>query len=358
MVNTLQRSPKIDDILAETRLAMQKKMFQKVTTTGVDLDSVYSQTLQQIKEQKRDRRRLGMKVLMWLSHAKRPLRIDELCHALAVDVEATDLDPKNIRPQDTVLGSCLGLAFVDKKTSTVRPIHDTLQKYLSRPGILPGAHQMLGETCLAYLNYDQIKRLPVNEAGDLGQIPFLEYSSFYWVAHAKIELSDRAENLALELLNQYENHISFKKFWSSDYPKPRSPLTCLHFASEVGIDALVAALIETKSYDINREDSRGCTPLMHAVKNKNYGVVKLLLTCDGVDPDKPENSLFGKTPLQWAIKHKDVEIVRLLVQGGANPYKEDNDGQTPFMLASSTLWGNRQMVALFQPQPITISDLD
>jgi len=332
-------------------------MFQKVTTTGVDLDSVCSQTLQQIKEQKGDMQRLGMKVLMWVSHAKRPLRIDELCHALAVDVEATDLDPKNIQPQDTVLGSCLGLAFVDKKTSVVRPIHDTLQKYLSRPGILPGAHKILGETCLAYLNHNQIKRLPVNNVGDLGQMPFLEYSSFYWMAHAKIELSDRAETLALELLNQYENHISFKKLWPSCYPKPRSPLTGLHFASEVGIDALVAALIETKSCDINEEDSEGCTPLMYAVKNKNHRAVKLLLTCDGVDPDKPENSMFGETPLRWAIGHEEVEMVRLLVQGGANPYKESDDGQTPFMLASQYLC-DRPMLALLQPQPITISDLD
>ena len=331
-------------------------MFQKVTTTGVDLDSVYSQTLQQIKEQKRDRRRLGMKVLMWLSHAKRPLRIDELCYALAVDVEATDLDPKNIRPLDTVLGSCLGLAAVDKKTSTVRPIHHTLQKYLSRPGILPGAHKVLGETCLAYLNYDQTKRLP-NKVDDFGQIPFLEYSSFHWVAHAKIELSDRAETLALKLLKQYKNHISFETLWPSCYQeKPWYPLTGLHFASYLGIDALVAALIQMKSCDINQEDSRGRTPLMHAVRNKNHGAVKVLLTCDGVDPDKLGSGMSGETPLQCAIQYGDVKMVRLLLLGGANPYKADKDGQTPLMLASRDPW-NRQMVPLLQPQPITISDL-
>jgi len=335
---------------------MQRKMFQKVTTTGVDLDSVYSQTLQQIKEQKGDMQRLGMEVLMWVSHANRPLRIDELCHALAVDVEATDLDPKNIRPQDTVLGSCLGLAFFDKRALIVRPIHDTLKEYLSRPGILPGAHKILGETCLAYLNYDQTKRLPANKVGDLGQMPFLEYSSFYWGAHAKIELSDRAKTLALELLNhQYENHISFGKLWPSHYSKPRSPFTGLHVASELGIDALVAALIETKRCDINQVDSRGHTPLMYAVMRKNHQTAKLLLTCDGVDPDKSEH-MFGDTPLRWAIERGDVEMVRLLTQGGANPYKENDDGQTPLMLASSLR--NRQMVALLQPQAITISDLD
>ena len=329
-------------------------MLQKVTTAGVNQDSVYGQTLQQIKEQRGDRARLGMGVLMWVSHAERPLRIDELCHALAVDVEATDLDPKSIQPWDTVLGSCLGLAFVDKKTSIVRPIHDTLQEYLSQPEILSNAHKILGETCLAYLNYGQVKELPANKVGDLGHMPFLEYASFYWAAHAKIGLSDRAKALALELLNQYENHISFKKMWPGYYSNPLYPLTGLHCASDLGIDAVVAVLIETKSCNINQEDSDSFTPLMRAVKRKNHGVVKLLLTCDGVDPDKPEN-ICGYTPLRWATIYGDVEMVRLLTQAGANPNKADNNGQTPLMKASC--YGNMQIVALLRPRATTMSDL-
>ena len=61
-------------------------MLQKVATTGVDLESVYTQILQRIREQKGDRSRLGMEVLMWISHAERPLTIGELCLALAVEV--------------------------------------------------------------------------------------------------------------------------------------------------------------------------------------------------------------------------------------------------------------------------------
>ena len=329
-------------------------MLQKVTTAGVDLDSVYSQTLQQIKEQKGDRPRLGMKVLMWVSHAKRPLRINELRHALAVDVEATDLDPEKIRLQDTILGSCLGLTMVDQKTSIVRLIHDTLQEYLSRPRILCGVHKILGETCLAYLNYDQVKGLPANKVRGLEHMPFLEYSSSYWAAHARIELSDRAKTLALGLLNQYENHISFKKSLPGYYPDTRYPLTSLHCASELGIDGLVAALIETKSGDINQVDSRSCTPLMCAVRRGNHGAVKLLLTCDGVDPDKPENSC-GQTPLWWATVCGDLEMVRLLTQAGADPHKEVKDGSTPFIMASRSK--NMRKLALLRPRAITMSDL-
>jgi len=160
-------------------------MLQKVGMTGVDLDSVYDRTLQRIREQKGDRSRLGMEVLMWVSHAERPLQIDELCHALAVEMGTTDLDPENIRPQGTVLRSCLGLVIMDE-TLTVRPIHYTLQEYLSQPGILLHAHKTLAQSCLAYLKFDRVKGLPINSVSNLRDMPFLEYASFYWGSHAKM----------------------------------------------------------------------------------------------------------------------------------------------------------------------------
>ena len=169
----------IEAILGETSLAGRKQMLRKVATTGMGLDSVYAQTLQRVREQKGDRSRLGMEVLMWVSHAERPLLIDELCHALAVDLRSTDLDPENIRPQDMVIESCLGLAVVDAETSTVRLIHYTLQEYLSRHGIFPDAHKTLGQVCLAYLNYKQIVGLPAHGVSNLGDMPFLTYSSLY-----------------------------------------------------------------------------------------------------------------------------------------------------------------------------------
>ena len=333
-------------------------MLQTVTTAGVDLDSVYGQTLQQIKEQKDDWPRLGMEVLMWVSHAKRPLRIDELCHALAVDVEATDLDPQKIRLQDTVLGSCLGLVMVDKKTSIVRLIHNTLQEYLSRPGILPNVHKILGETCLAYLNYHQVKGLSANNVGDLRHMPFLEYSSLFWAAHAKIELSHLAKTLALELLSQFENHISFvlsfKTMFQFDTPYSCGRFTSLHYASCLGIDALVAALIEIKSCDINQQDGWLFTPLLWAVHRRNHGVVRLLLTCNSIDIEKQGN--YGQTALWLAAEYEDVEMVRLLTNGGADPNKANHNGQTPLMRASRRR--NMQILALLQPQEIAMSDLD
>jgi len=266
-------------------------MLRKVATIGVDLDNVYDQTLRRIREQEGDRSRLGVEVLMWVSHAERPLRIDELCHALAVEIEETDLDLENVRQQDTILGSCLGLVVVDKETSIVRLIHYTLQEYLSRSGVLPGAHRTLGQTCLTYLNYDQVKGLPADTVSTLRDMPFLEYSSLHWGSHAKMELPDHAKSLALELLNQFDNHISATLLVQNIHYHPLPPYQFggLHCASYFGIDEVVAALVEMRGSDINQGDCKGFTPLMWAAQQGNQGAVNLLLTCDNVNPDKPDN---------------------------------------------------------------------
>ena len=314
-------------------------MLQKVATTGVDLDNVYDQTLRRIKEQKGGRSRLGIEVLMWVSHAERPLQIDELRHALAVEMGATDLNLENVRPQDTVLGSCLGLAVVDKETSTVRLIHYTLQEYLSRPDVFPDAHRTLGQTCLTYLNYDQVKRLPADDDINLTDIPFLEYSSLHWGAHAKIELSDHAKSLALELLKRYESHISSVLLFEQMYnfwhrPASHRPFPGLHCASYFGIDEAMAALIEMEGCNINKQDCEGFTPLMWAVRQGNQGVVTLLLARNDVNPNLPDND--GETPLQRASYNGHEGVVKLLLaRGDINPDRPVTGGGTPLWCASS-----------------------
>ena len=330
-------------------------MLQKVTTTGVDLDSVYAQTLQRIREQKGDRSRLGMEVLMWVSHARRPLSIGELCLALAVETGSTNLDPENVCPQATILASSLGLVAVDE-TSNVRLIHYTLQEYLCLPGVLPDAHKTLGETCLAYLNYDQIREIPATEVFGLQGMPFVYYSSYYWGFHAKQGLSDGAKSLAVELLSLYENHISCTLFGtkvhSKDYPFfVHSPqFSGLHFASYWGIVWAVEALGKMKGCDINNIDCRGYTPLSWAARQGNKELVRLLLMRDDVDPDCRDWE--GKTPLWRACFGGHEGVVRLLLaRGDVDPNTKDKLGRTPIW--ATYVKNHKEIAALLRPRITT-----
>ena len=257
----------------------------------------------------------------------------------------SDLDHENIPPQDTVLASCLGLVTVDEETSTVRLIHSTLRKYLSLPGILPNAHYTLAESCLTYLNYEQVKGLPANQISAIGDMPFLEYSSFYWGSHAKIGLSDHAKSLAFELLNRYGDHISATLLCNQiqishldphSHPDPLSHhlFSGLHCASYLGIYEFVNYFVRTERRDVNQADCMGFTPLMWASLQGNERAVDQLLTWGNVSSNILGNR--GRTPLHLASSegHEGVVKKLLLSRYNFNPDLPDSDGQTPLCSAS------------------------
>ena len=229
------------------------------------------------------------------------------------------------------LSAGLGLVAIDAETSTVRLIHYTLQEYLSRPG-MPDAHKTLGQTCLAYLNYKQVKGLPAKSISNLGDMPFLKYSSLHWGNHAKVKLSDPAKLLATELLDQASNHISatllveqLSGFHPCSLPYHLWP--SLHCASYFGLTNIVAALIERGGGSINQRDCVGFTPLIHAVRQGNEAVVQLLLTQDDINPNKSDNT--GNTPLWLASFHGREGVAELLLaRDDINPDKPNSHSET------------------------------
>jgi len=108
-------------------LTRRRKKLDEMTK-GDGLGNAYAATLSRIKSLQRGRSKLGMEVLMWVSHAERPLHVDELRHALGVE-GSIDLDIGNIPAIETLLACSLGLVTVEKSSSTVRLVHYSLQEY-------------------------------------------------------------------------------------------------------------------------------------------------------------------------------------------------------------------------------------
>ena len=167
----------IKAILRATTIARRKKALQSIKG-GAGLGDAYGVTLERIKAQDEEKTKLAMATLTWVCHSERPLQVDELGHALAVDIGATDFDPENIPLIGTLLHCCQGLITVDKEASTVRLIHYTVQEYLcSHQGLFSKPQSILAETCLTYLNSQQIKNLASHSIPDYQSAPFLKYSS-------------------------------------------------------------------------------------------------------------------------------------------------------------------------------------
>ena len=271
----------VEAILREQKVATRKRRLETALSGSGD---IYDRMLSRVKAQNESKEEIGMAALMWVSHSERPLRVDELCHALGVEMESADLDPENIPSIRTLSDCCQGLLAVDEEVSTVRLIHLTLQEHLStRPDLFHRAHSTIAETCLTYLNFPRFKGLLASDLPDPVKEPFLGYSSIYWGTHAKRELSDCAKSLALKLFDDYDDHISIKLLLKHVLSPDRfsdikgfSPFTGLHCASFFGIVEVVVALMETNGCDIGKKDCVDHTPLMWAAKKGHDGIVELL----------------------------------------------------------------------------------
>ena len=136
----------IDAILRRTTLAGREETL-KLIKDGSGFGDAYDATLVHIMAQGEEKATLAMAALTWICHSERPLEVDELCYALAVEVGAADFDSENIPSIGTLLECCQGLITVDKEALTVRLIHFTVQEYLcTHPDLFSRPHSILAET--------------------------------------------------------------------------------------------------------------------------------------------------------------------------------------------------------------------
>jgi len=331
----------IKAILRGTTIARRKKALESIKN-GAGLADAYDVTLERIQAQDDERTKLAMATLTWVCYSERPVQVDELCHALAVEIGATDFDPENIPLIGTLLHCCQGLITIDKEASTVRLIHYTVQEYLcGHPGLFSKPHTIIAETCLTYLNSRQVRSLTPHSLPDDQSMPFLKYSSRYWGTHAKRELSDHARTLALELLDQYEDHVSavplLKQLMPPEFIGDISTapfFSGLHCASFFGIVELVTGILNTGGCGINQQDCLDSTPLMWAARNGHEGAVKLVLGREDVDPNRPDK--YDQTPLFCAAFEGYEGVVKLLLgREDVDPNRPDKYNQTPLLCAAA-----------------------
>ena len=366
----------MDAILGEITLTRRRKKLDDMTKEQ-GLGDAYTGTLSRIQALPGSRSKLGMEVLMWVSHAERPLRVDELCHALGVE-GSTDLDIGNIPAIETLLACSLGLVVVEKSSSTIRLVHHTLQEYLSNnTNLFPNPHSIMAEVCLTYLNFSCVRSFPPAFCSAPSTAPFVEYASCYWGTHARSDTTESVKTLALRLLDGYDKHISSKVLLLHGVRAEEQPFdgdgvptgfTGLHGAAYFGCLKLTVALLEANKGDVQATDSHGNTsiawasrrgneevlrvllewsevhsdarssaygsaPLLWAAENGHEGVVRILLERKDINPDKPDR--WGRTPLWWASDSGHEGVVKLLLErNDVNPNKQDLGGDTPLIEAS------------------------
>jgi len=336
----------MDAILGRVTIAQRRKKLEDMAR-GNGLSDAYTATIGRLKAQMGDRSILGLKVLMWVVYSARPLRTEELCHALGVETGSQTMDTENVPALRTLLASCLGLVTVEASSSIVRLVHFTLQEHLLGDHTLfSSPESSIAEVCLTYLNFRSVRDLPPNLHWAPLDMPFLDYASCYWGEHARTGMTDNVKKLALRVLDVFDNHISAKLLLLHWYRTGGSDIYCdsaawpagftgLHGVSFCGISEITTAVLEMKEWDVNATDCTGGTVVTWAARGGYEEVVKILLEREGVNPDQPD-SVCGQTPLSWAAEKGHEGVVKILLEReGVNPDRPDTFcGRTPLSWAA------------------------
>ena len=329
----------------------------------MELDAAYECMVGRIKHSSRYLNcNLGIRVLMWLHLAKRPLKLNELQHALAVELEPGksghyELDKDKIPSRKRLLDCCLGLVIVDDETMTVRLTHYTLEEYFKRSNhsneYFPNGCSTATDVCLTYLNFGQVKADHTRQKDvvqRLEQFPFLEYAACHWGHYAAHDYNDVVPALALKILRTERggsHHVALyvlcRSLWSYFWYNRSSSFMGIHAAASFGLIRYMTQLTNQQSWDAR--DGYGRTPLSYAASRGHESVVRLLLERNDVDANSKDKD--AQTPLTLAAIGGHENAVRLLLErNDVDANSKDKHGHTP--LTWAVVEGHKHVVQLLR----------
>ena len=359
-----------------------------------ELDDLYRETLDRIRKQPGEDGMLGMRVLSWITHTRRPLSVEELRHGLAVEYDDDDepdeeFDPENLLSPRSLVDVCAGLVVIDPRSQIIRLVHYTTQEFFNkeRLHLFEDAENDISTACLTYLSYNAFTEFS-NESlisETLRLYPFLAYAALNWVLHiSSIEPSAAAWSKAVLYVNNLERMLFSSMILRKLLLRSRSysrltkdairvrlaplPLECasecgqlllvkfildnaegseaaldssLHCASAEGHALVVKTLIESgaKAASLSSDSS---STLLKACKGGHVEVARLLVE-NGANANTPDRWMW--TPLHYATHGSHSALVAFLIGNGSNPNAQTPLGMTPCHLAASR--GDIKTVKIF-----------
>lgn len=273
--------------------------------------------MHRIQSQNNGQVKTANKILSWVIFAQRPITIEELRCALAVEPEDSCLDKEALRDRGYLLSVCSGLIVITEKTEIVRFIHYTTQEYFERachPQFV-SAQTYLATTCITYLSFSTFAsgpslvlsdkqsrnahapevRLKKSEADarlmkKLKENSLLAYASVHWgvhvrecrdqdlAIHAKVTgfLSRKAHvSCSIETTHHLQANGRNTELRFTEFLSPIG-VSDLHVAADFGLEWLTEELLQ-QGASVDAQDSNGWTPLHKASAKGHINIIKRLV---------------------------------------------------------------------------------
>lgn len=309
-----------------------------------ELDSIYSQAFKRIQNQDPEYAALALKLIYWIHHAIRPLKVQELRHAVAIEPEDNSFDEEGLPDEDLFESICAGMITI-QENDTVDLVHYTAQEYLKRHSysLFPAAHESIVHTCLTYLSFDDFQQGPCRDDETFEErsikYPLILYASKHWVDHLQLVGEMKLEHAILHFLmrkDQVQASVqaaqvikSLCPYWSQDFAKD---VNGLWLASSFGLSQTCATLLK-EGANVHDHDSHGQAPLHRAAICSFANIVQLLLDYNA--NIEAQSHDFDRSPLHWAASHGHQNVVKLLLAKGAAVGARDKQKWTALHLAAS-----------------------
>lgn len=371
----------MDSLSTQTRVSHFKNAL-KTLPTG--LQTMYDDALNRIAADV-PHTEDALKVLYWVSFAKRPLTVDELIHALAVTLEDKDYDADN-ELLDEITSICAGLLIVDPISCVVRLAHHTTDEYLKKTQTksFPGISSHIASVLLTYVSFDAFKTQAAVTRADasntLRQYPLLEYAATNWGHHFSESdgLGNGIRLRALEYLKRPQRFPDFliketiEKEHGAGLPgtingthiavvfdllefipalqtsdpqqrKTESPMPSPLWTAAMFGKARAVELLIAGGADVNGTSGYPVKALHRAAGTGGSLEICRLLIEHGADVNAPfatdpvyESDVTWirlQTPLHEAAWHNNPKIAALLLTKGADMYAMTSDHETPWDFA-------------------------
>ena len=344
----------LESLTSKTNRRAVKKALHELPTT---LYGNYDDAMERIKQQPTEE--LALRVLLWIVYAARPLRLEELQHAIAIDeLEPDDrsISEESLTPPSIFINACAGMVKIDEASNTIGLVHKTTQEYFDQngPKFFPDGQSDIGTRCLKYLSLEvfsegacatewlYVRRLSENI--------LLKYTAQNLGHHMHDMAEHTLNSLKLDFFLD-ENKLSCAtqalfvdtRIWSLiEFPKS---FCGVHYAAYFGLKDILRLLLVNHKADPDTEDSFLRTPLSWAAANGHEAVVRLLLETGKVDVSLKSGRYDPGTPLSLAAANGHEAVVKLLLKTGkVDVNSTDWDSRTLLSLAAKN--GHEAVVKL------------
>ncbi|KAF2678620.1 hypothetical protein K458DRAFT_376199 [Lentithecium fluviatile CBS 122367] len=251
------------------------------------------------------------RALLWLCFATRPLHLTELCEAVVIEDDDTDLDgDSRLRDMGVLVTLGRGLFDYDQATGLVTLGHSSIKSYLSSASIHGDmahfrvdefqAHNTIMRTCLTYLQFKPFAigcGTPALSITLSANYPLLSYASQNWPLHARNANYSEWPHISAFLATKRLRRSGNYGFW-----------------------------IQRVAGDIGEHIIYSTDPLYYAASFGYTALVSLILTYSRPADLEQPGGRYGSTALQVACFRRQRDAAQLLILAGANPFSTDGSG--------------------------------